>query len=174
VPYFIASHPGCDLDEMIHLAVFLKQNGYAPDQVQDFIPAPMDVATAMYYTGIDPFTKKPVSVARNLRDRKLQRALMQFFKPENYFLVREALIKAKRKDLIGDGCDCLIPAEPPREAIQHRRSEASAALDGPYVHTPPPAQRGRQSGKRKESRHAPSHGYRPGRKKTRRRGTDER
>src|SRR4029078_12425772 len=60
VPYFIASHPGCDVDAMIDLAVFLKRNGYKPDQVQDFIPAPFDVATAMYYTGLDPFTKKPV------------------------------------------------------------------------------------------------------------------
>ncbi len=59
----------------------------------------------MYYTGIDPFTKKPVYIARHLRDRKLQRALMQFFKPENYFEVREALLQAGRADLIGDGCD---------------------------------------------------------------------
>ena len=128
VPYFIASHPGSDLDEMIHLAVFLKQNGYQPDQVQDFIPAPMDVATAMYYTGIDPFTRKPVYVARHLRDRKLQRALMQFFKPENYFQVREALIKAKRTDLIGDGCDCLIPSRPPREAVERRKSRSERVL----------------------------------------------
>src|SRR5262245_28013651 len=71
VPYFIASHPASDLNAMIHLAVFLKQSGYQPDQVQDFIPAPFDVATAMYYTGIDPFTKKPVYIARRLRDRKL-------------------------------------------------------------------------------------------------------
>ena len=117
VPYFIASHPGCDLDAMIHLAVFLKQNGYRPDQVQDFIPAPFDVATAMYYTGVDPFTKKPVQVAQHLRDRKLQRALMQFFKPENYFEVRKALQMAGRQDLIGDGCDALIPAKPPAAAI---------------------------------------------------------
>ena len=88
MPYFIASHPGSDLDAMIDLAVFLKRNGYRPDQVQDFIPAPFDVATAMYYTGLDPFTGKPVYVAQNLRDRKLQRALLQFFKPENYFEVR--------------------------------------------------------------------------------------
>ena len=80
---------------MIDLAVFLKRNGYRPDQVQDFIPAPFDVATAMYYTGIDPFTKKPVYIAKHLRDRKLQRALMQFFKPENYFEVREALQQAR-------------------------------------------------------------------------------
>ncbi len=81
VPYFIASHPGSGLDAMIDLAVFLKRNGYKPDQVQDFIPAPLDVATAMYYTGLDPFTKKPVFTAKKLRDRKMQRALMQFFKP---------------------------------------------------------------------------------------------
>ena len=64
VPYFIASHPGSDLDAMIDLAVFLKRNGYRPDQVQDFIPAPFDVATAMYHTGIDPFTKNPVFIAK--------------------------------------------------------------------------------------------------------------
>ncbi len=84
---------------MIDLAVFLKRHGYRPDQVQDFIPAPMDVATAMYYTGIDPFTRQPVHIARHLRDRKLQRALMQYFKPENYFEVRQALrSRATRSD----------------------------------------------------------------------------
>ena len=67
VPYFIASHPGSDLNAMIDLAVFLKRNGYRPDQVQDFIPAPFDVATAMFYTGIHPFTKQPVHIARHLR-----------------------------------------------------------------------------------------------------------
>ena len=74
VPYFIASHPGSDLHAMIGLALFLKRNGYRPDQVQDFIPAPFDIATCMYYTGIDPFTKQEVYVARQLKDRKLQRA----------------------------------------------------------------------------------------------------
>ena len=117
VPYFIASHPGSDLHAMIDLAVMLKRNGYRPDQVQDFIPAPFDVATAMYHTGIDPFTRKPVFIAKHLRDRKLQRALMQFFKPENYFEVRKALLQAGRSDLIGGGCDALIPAVAPREAI---------------------------------------------------------
>ncbi|MEC8337637.1 MAG: YgiQ family radical SAM protein [Planctomycetota bacterium] len=98
IPYYIASHPGSDLDAMIDLALYLKRTGYRPDQVQDFIPAPFDVATAMYYTGIDPFSGKEVHIARHLRDRKLQRALMQFFKPENYFQVRKALEKAGRKD----------------------------------------------------------------------------
>jgi uncharacterized radical SAM protein YgiQ len=124
VPYFISSHPGSGLKAMIELAVFLKRNGYKPDQVQDFIPAPHDLATAMYYTGRNPETGLPVPVAKGLRDRRLQRALLQFFKPENYFEVREALLQAGRKDLIGDGCDCLIPANPPREAIMARREKA--------------------------------------------------
>ena len=79
VPYFISSHPGSDINSMIELAVFLKRNGYKPDQVQDFIPAPLDVATCMYYTEMDPFTKKPVFIAKKLKDRNAQRALMQFF-----------------------------------------------------------------------------------------------
>ncbi len=116
---------------------------------------PFDVATCMYYTGIDPFTKQAVYVARNLRDRKMQRALMQFFKPENYFEVRKALEEAGRQDLIGTGCDALIPARPPQEALQARRERANQAARGEYVHTVP------APGKAK--------GYRPGRKSARRR-----
>jgi uncharacterized radical SAM protein YgiQ len=170
IPYFIASHPGSDIDAMIELALFLKRNGYKPDQVQDFIPAPMDVATSMYYTGIDPFSKKPVYVSKALKDRKLQRALMQFFKPENYFEVREALRQAGRMDLVGDGCDALIPSKPPREALLRRREDANARFSGQYVHRMPapdnqptspattPAQGKRQRRTRNTS------GYRPGRK----------
>jgi len=136
VPYFIASHPGSDVGAMIDLAVFLKQNGYRPQQVQDFIPAPFDIAACMYHTGLDPMTMKPVHVARHLRDRKVQRALMQFFQPENYFLVRRALIEAGRRDLIGKGCDCLIPAKPPRAAIEARRKRAALeARSGDHVHS---------------------------------------
>ncbi len=113
VPYFMAGHPGCDLDAMIRLAQFLKRTGYKPEQVQDFVPLPMEVSTCMYYTGVDPFTDKEVYVARGARERRLQRALLQFFKPENYRLVREALLTAGREDLIGDGPDCLIPARTP-------------------------------------------------------------
>ncbi|MCB9830910.1 MAG: YgiQ family radical SAM protein [Planctomycetes bacterium] len=123
VPYFIASHPGSGLEEMIHLAQFLKRSGHRPDAVQDFIPGPMDMATAMYYTGLDPTTLKPVAVARKLRDRRFQRALLQFFKPENWFEVRDALLAAGREDLIGAGRDCLIPAKPPREALAARRGD---------------------------------------------------
>ncbi len=125
VPYFIASHPGSSLDSMIDLAVFLKRNHYQPDQVQDFIPSPFDIAACMYHTGLDPFTKKPVFIAKHLRDRKLQRALMQAFKPENYFEVRRALEQAGRQDLIGSGCDCLIADHPPKAALDRRRKRAN-------------------------------------------------
>jgi len=127
VPYFIASHPGSRPAEMIELAVFLKQNGYRPRQVQDFIPAPMDVATSMWHTGLDPFTNAPVAIRQRLRDRIVQRALMQFFKPENWFTVRRALLDEGRGDLIGPGRQCLIPAEPPPEALEARRRAAERA-----------------------------------------------
>ena len=113
---------------MIDLALFLKRNGYKPDQVQDFIPSPFDIAACMYHTGLDPFTKKPVHIAKHLRDRKLQRALLQFFKPENYFEVRRALEQTGRQDLIGNGCDCLIPEQPPKAALDKRRSRANESL----------------------------------------------
>ncbi len=157
VPYFISGHPGSDLPAMIDLAIFLKRNGYKPDAVQDFIPAPFDVATAMYYTGKDPETGRELPIARNLRDRKLQRALLQFFKPENYFEVREALLKAGRKDLIGNGCDCLIPEHPPKQAIIARREKANRD-SGEHVHA-------REFPKKDPS----SKGYRPQRPSARRR-----
>jgi uncharacterized radical SAM protein YgiQ len=155
VPYFIASHPGSDLDSMIDLALFLKRNHYKPDQVQDFIPSPFDIAACMYHTGLDPFTKKPVYIAKHLRDRKLQRALMQFFKPENYFEVRKALEQAGRQDLIGEGCDCLIPTRPPREALDKRRRQANEAV--------------REQTSGDHIRGKPGQGYRPGRKTANRR-----
>jgi len=141
VPYFIASHPGSDLDAMIELALFLKRNHYRPDQVQDFIPSPFDIAACMYHTGLDPHTKKPVYVAKHLRDRKLQRALLQFFKPENYFEVRRALEQAGRQDLIGDGCDSLISDKPPKEALDLRRRRANDELseqrEGDHIRAKP-------------------------------------
>ena len=121
---------------------------------------PFDVATCMYYTGIDPFTKEEVYVARHLRDRKLQRALMQFFKPENYFEVRKALEEAGRTDLIGNGCDALIPSQPPKEALRARRESANRAMRGEYVHTVPNPKRQK--------------GYRPGRSTAHRRPRRER
>ncbi len=141
VPYFIASHPGSTLEAMIELALFLKRNHYKPDQVQDFIPSPFDIAACMYYTGLDPFTKKPVHIAKHLRDRMLQRALLQFFKPENYFEVRRALEQAGRQDLIGNGCDCLIPSQPPKAALDRRRRRANVTLgdqiEGDHIRAKP-------------------------------------
>jgi uncharacterized radical SAM protein YgiQ len=114
VPYFIAGHPGSDLPAMIELALYLKRHGLKPDKVQDFIPGPMDVATCMYYTGQDPFSGEPVYVPRGDRERRLQRALLQYFKAENYGDVREALKQADRLDLVGDGPTCLIPSHWPK------------------------------------------------------------
>ncbi len=168
IPYFIASHPGSDLAEMIDLALYLKQNGYRPDQIQDFIPAPFDIATCMYYAGLDPFTKKPVNTAKNLNDRKMQRALMQFFKPENYFEVREALIKAGRAELIG-GCNGLIPAQPPKEAIEARRKQANAAARNDHYHSVANTAKGELAGERPIPPLVKNKGYRPGRKSQKRR-----
>src|SRR5437868_13921504 len=113
--------------------------------IRYFVQMAPDVVTCMYYTGLEPFTKKPVYVAQHLRERKLQRALMQFFKPENWFTVREALIQAGRQDLIGNGCDCLLPAQPPKEAIDARRNRAN----GPgHYHTVAKPEKGEQSGER--------------------------
>lgn len=116
VPYFIAGHPGCDLNAMIDLASFLKRTGYQPDKVQDYIPLPMDIATCMYHTGIDPMTSDEVYVPRTGQERRWQRALLQFFKPENYFDVRDALAEAGRSDLVGNEPDSLIGPRPPQGA----------------------------------------------------------
>ena len=126
-----------------------------------FMSPASDLATALYYTGIDPFTGQEVYVARALKDRKLQRALMQFFKPENWFTVREALIQAGRQDLIGSGCDCLIPAQPPKEAIEARRRQAN---DADHYHSVANPAKGERPGERG----LPNKGYRPGRKTARR------
>jgi len=153
VPYFIASHPGSSVEDMIELAVFLKQHGYRPRQVQDFIPAPMDIATCIYHTGVDPLTMTRVDTVKKLRDRQTQRALMQFFEPRNWFVVHKALVDAGRRDLIGRGKQCLIPAAPPPEALAAKRREATEAT---HVHA-------------EDAGTQPTIGYRPGRKGARRR-----
>ena len=130
-----------------------------------FPPAAFDIATCLYYTGIDPFTKKEVFVAKVLKDRKMQRALMQFFKPSNYFEVREALIQAKRTDLIG-GCEGLIPAEPPKEAIEAKRRQANEALRGDHYHTVANPAKGEEPGER--GAEPAKTGYRPDRKSAKR------
>src|SRR5689334_17935828 len=94
---------------MVDLALYLKKNGSRPRQVQDFIPTPMSMATCMYYTGLDPFTKEPVYTAKDLRDKRLQKALLLYWDPAHHDEAREALIKAGRGDLIGTKPHCLVP-----------------------------------------------------------------
>jgi hypothetical protein len=123
-----------------------------------------DIATAPYHTGLDPFTGEEVYVAKGLRDRKTWRALMQFFKLENDFVVRDALLKAGRRALIGSGCDCLIPSQPPKAAIEARRWWANAEVQGDHYHSVANTAKGEPVGERG----LPNQGCRPGRKTARR------
>lgn len=114
VPYLMSSHPGCSMKEAVELACYLRDLHYMPEQVQDFYPTPSTISTCMYYTGLDPRTMQPVYVEKNPHYKAMQRALMQYRKPNNYELVTEALKIAGRQDLIGFGPQCLIR---PRQGI---------------------------------------------------------
>ena len=109
VPYLMSSHPGSTLKDAVELALYLKKSGYSPEQVQDFYPTPGTASTVMYYSEIDPFTGKKVFVAKDYEEKRMQRALLQWNKRENHELVRKALEKCGRVDLIGFGKDCLVP-----------------------------------------------------------------
>ena len=117
LPYLMSSHPGSGLKEAVELAEYIRDLGYMPEQVQDFYPTPSTLSTVMYYTGVDPRTMEKVYVPRSPHEKALQRALIQYRRPENYDLVKEALIKTGRQDLIGfDNKKCLIP---PRKFSEH-------------------------------------------------------
>lgn len=120
VPYLMSSHPGSKLSNAIELAVFLKKEKMHPEQVQDFYPTPGTVSTCMYYTGLDPFTLKSVYIPKSKEEKAAQRALLQYYKPENFAMIRSTLIKAGRSDLIGYGENFLVP---PEKGV--RKSEAS-------------------------------------------------
>ncbi len=107
VPYLMSSHPGSTINDAIELSLFLKRHNMHPEQVQDFYPTPGTISTCMFYTGLDPITMKKVYVPRTPEEKAEQRALLQYFKPENRQLVLKALKKAGRYDLIGTGKDCL-------------------------------------------------------------------
>lgn len=124
VPYFISSHPGSTLRDAVELAEYLRDIGHAPEQVQDFIPTPGSLSTAMYYSEMDPYTGRPVFVAKQLHDKALQRALLQYRNPHNRELVREALQKANRTDLIGFGKKCLIA--PDKGVVRHKPDNQGA------------------------------------------------
>lgn len=108
VPYLMSSHPGCTITEAVKLAEYVRDMGFMPEQVQDFYPTPSTMSTCMYYTGIDPRTGKKVYVPKTFKEKAMQRALLQYKNPENYELVKEALLLAGRKDLIGFDKKCLI------------------------------------------------------------------
>lgn len=109
VPYLMSSHPGSGLKEAVTLAEYIRDLGYMPEQVQDFYPTPSTISTCMYYTGVDPRTMEKVYIPSNPHEKAMQRALIQYRRPENYELVKEALIKAGRQELIGFDKKCLIP-----------------------------------------------------------------
>jgi len=123
LPYLMSGHPGCTVKEMVELAEYLRDNRMYTEQVQDFTPTPMTVSTAMYHTGLDPFTLKPVHVPKG-REKRIQRAILQYREPRNYDLVQEGLQMAGRTDLIGAGRRCLIPARPASGwGIEKRKGE---------------------------------------------------
>ena len=113
VPYLMSSHPGCTLADAVELACWLNETGRQPEQVQDFYPTPGTLSTCMWYTGLDPRTMEPVYVPRDPHEKAMQRALMQWKRPEKRRLVREALARAGREDLIGYGKHCLLRPDGP-------------------------------------------------------------
>lgn len=121
VPYLMSSHPGSGLKEAVTLAEHIRDLGYMPEQVQDFYPTPSTISTCMYYTGVDPRTLEPVYTPMNPHEKAMQRALIQYRRPENYDLVKEALIKAGRKDLIGFEPKCLIPPRKIKASMQNSK-----------------------------------------------------
>ncbi len=124
VPYLMSSHPGSRLEDAVELALYLKKWGYAPEQVQDFYPTPGTASTVMYYTGIDPLTMKNVYCVRDHEEKQMQRALLQSSRPENAALVRRALKKCGREDLIGYGEGCLVKPERGGQAVfSHTKHE---------------------------------------------------
>ena len=145
VPYLMSSHPGCTLRDAVELAEYLRDTGHHPEQVQDFYPTPSTLSTVMYYTGLDPRTMQPVYVPKNPHEKTMQRALMQYRDPKNDALVREALEKAGRTDLIGNGPKCLLrprsknapsgkaakPANKPDAPVKSRAPRQNASKPAP-------------------------------------------
>ena len=168
VPYLMSSHPGSTLAEAIELAEYVCDMGFNPEQVQDFYPTPSTISTCMYYTGLDPLTMEPIYVPKTSHEKALQRALIQYRNPDNYDLVREALTKAGRTDLIGWDKQCLIrPKRPKKREVEDggapRKGKGRFAKGGPAKGAPssrpgpasaqragkPPKANGRKGGIRK-------------------------
>lgn len=152
VPYLMSSHPGATLDDAILLAEYLNRVSYMPEQVQDFYPTPGTLSTAMYYTEIDPRTMKPVYVAKTPEEKAMQRALLQWRRPDKRPIVLAALKKAGREDLIGFGKECLIrPARGEKPPVSSGRTRTSGKSARPAVHRPTtPKKKGWAKAKRKK------------------------
>lgn len=153
VPYLMSSHPGSTLADALELALCLKRDHYAPEQVQDYYPTPGTASTVMFYTGINPLTMKPVYVATDYHEKQLQRALLQYNRPQNADLVREALTKLGREDLIGYGAECLV--RPEREKPQKPGSNAkkpTAIAKKPSAHAQSKGNKTRNSKQNSNSR----------------------
>jgi uncharacterized radical SAM protein YgiQ len=140
VPYMMAGHPGSDLNSMIEVALYLKKHHYRLEQVQEFLPAPFDLATAIYYTGIDPFTGKKVYVARGEKERRMQKSLLLYDKPEQQRTVIEALKAANREDLIGHGPECLVRPMP-RSASNRKTPQRKTGARRKFTKRPGPPKR---------------------------------
>ena len=138
VPYLMSSHPGSTIKDAIELAIFLKENKMRPEQVQDFYPTPGTISTCMFYTGLDPYTMEEVYVPKTAEEKKMQRTLLQYFKPENRQIVISALKKAGRHDLIGTGRNCLVAPENTKQNFG-KKTRYTAQNN-----------RGRKNGKRKK------------------------
>ena len=155
VPYLMSSHPGSALKDAVELAMFLKENHIHPEQVQDFYPTPGTLSTCMFYTGLDPYTLEPVYVAKKPEEKAMQRVLLQYYKPENQRRVIEALCKAGREDLIGNGAGKLVRPDSAylkmqreKQAKRGERNASGRNANGrkPAAKTP---QRGKPSGRKK-------------------------
>lgn len=128
VPYLMSSHPGSKLSDAVELAMFLKENRIRPEQVQDFYPTPGTLSTCMFYTGLDPYTLEPVYIAKDPKEKAMQRALLQYYKPENQRKIIEALEKAGRRDLIGHGQGKLVA--PDREYMKKQQERQAVKAKG--------------------------------------------
>ena len=137
VPYLMSSHPGSTLGDALELALCLKRDHYAPEQVQDYYPTPGTASTVMFYTGINPLDMKPVYVATDYHEKQLQRALLQYNRPQNAPLVREALIKLHREDLIGYGPECLVRPEQGRGTPSPKKPSGKKPMQSKNKQTKP-------------------------------------
>ena len=161
LPYYISSHPGSTLENAVELALALKKQGFIPEQVQDFYPTPGTLSTCMYHTGLNPLTGKPVYVADTPEEKAMQRALLQFNQKRNWKLIRTALHRIGREDLIGPGRECLVPEETRASGRTGGKSRRSSKPDT-GVSGRPDFKRGSKPGNGKKDKPDFRYGSKPG------------